>query len=69
MKGVTDLYFAAYLIISGYIVKDYQNVTERRLKFFFEIDDDKYKEMRIAFASSEASKIKQTIEELKDLKH
>lgn len=66
-RETTDLFFAAYLVVKGFKVVDFIKVMPRKGKFIFEIKDEEYKTLKLDFTQSEVSKIKQTIEELKDL--
>ena len=67
MKTTTDLFFAAFLKKEGYALADFVVVGNRRGKFRFTISDEDYKNMKVKFINSDISKIKQIIEELKDL--
>jgi len=67
MKGLTDLWFAAFLKIKGYKLSNFEAVGPKKIRFFFEISEEDYKKERVAFFKSEYSQYKQVIEELKDL--
>ena len=67
MRKLTDLWFAAYLKMKGYILCDYEITGPHRARFVFDISDEDYKKERMAFFKSDISKIKQITEELKDL--
>lgn len=67
MKTTTDLFFAAFLIHCGHKVASFESIGQKKLKYSFEIDDENFKRLRLEFMASQASKIKQIIEELKDL--
>jgi hypothetical protein len=66
-KETTDLFFAAYCVINGHKVIDFSKLSVRKGKFIFDIADEDYKKLKLEFTRSDISKIKQTIEELKDL--
>lgn len=62
-----DLWIAAFLINSGKKLARFEVITPGRAKFYFDITREEYSMLKLLFFQSEASKIKQTIEELKDL--
>jgi hypothetical protein len=73
MKSTTDLYFAGFLRYQGYKVADF-NVLLRDKKnrpikasFYFEIDEEAWKALKLKFNISEVSQVKQEIEALKDM--
>lgn len=67
MKETTDLFFAAFLKFKGYEISDYQVLSRGKAKYKFDISDDEYKKLKLEFIKSDISKIKQIMEELKDL--
>lgn len=67
MKTLTDLWFAAFLKLRGFKLKDFDLISRGKARFHFEISDEDYKKARIDFFKSDFSVMKQAIEELKDL--
>ena len=67
MIATTDLFFAAFLKLKGYELKDFELVAKGKGKFRFVISREDYKNMKLEFVNSDISKIKQNIEEIKDL--
>lgn len=63
----TDLWFSAFLIMRGYKLETFRKINPRKVSYHFGIDKDKWNIERLAFLNSEHSKMKQAIEELKDL--
>ena len=64
----TDLWFAAWLKLNGKELVDYVPIhNNKRVQFVFNIDPKELKELRMQFLQSDISKVKQLIEELKDL--
>lgn len=63
----TDLFFMAFLIHNGHQVKKYDVISKGKISCEFDITDEEWKHLKLEFNSSEASKLKQTIEQLKDL--
>jgi hypothetical protein len=63
----TDLFFAAFLKMKGYELQDFEVISKGRGKFKFKISDEDYKKMKLEFLKSDISRLKQIIEELKDL--
>jgi len=67
MKKITDLWFASYLRSKGFELVDFELKHRGKGIYIFEISDEEYKKLRIEFFKSEVSKVKQIMEELKDL--
>ena len=67
METTTDLWFAAFLKHKGYKLINYTVIQRGKVKFVFEIGANDYKLRKLDFVNNEISKIKQIIEELKDL--
>lgn len=63
----TDLFFMAFLIHKGYEIKKYEVIGKGKISCQFDITDENWKLLKLEFNNSEASKLKQTIEQLKDL--
>ena len=63
----TDLFFMAFLIQKGYTVSKYEVIGKGKISCEFEITNDEWKSLKLEFNNSDASKIKQIIEQLKDL--
>jgi len=67
MKEVTDLWFASYLKCNGFKVIDYNVIRRGKGSYTFEISEEDYKKNKLDYFNSDLSKIKQIMEELKDL--
>ena len=63
----TDIWFAAFLKFKGYVLEDYTVIARGKGKYKFTISKEDYKKAKMEFINSESSKIKQIMEELKDL--
>jgi len=63
----TDLFFAAFLKLNGYEIEDFEVVARGKGRYKFKISQEEYKQKKLEFVRSDTSKIKQIIEELKDL--
>ena len=63
----TDIWFAAFLKFNGYSLSDYTVISRGKGRYKFDISKEDYKKAKLEFLSSESSKIKQIMEELKDL--
>jgi hypothetical protein len=63
----TDLFFMAFLIHKGHEVKKYEVISKGKISCEFEISPEIWKDLKLEFNNSECSKLKQTIEQLKDL--
>jgi hypothetical protein len=67
MKNTTDLFFAAFLRVAGYKIIDFEVMAKGKGRFYFEISEQAWKEERIKFNESIVSRVKQEIEQLKDM--
>jgi len=67
VKPTTDIWFGAFLKFKGYLLHDFEVIRPRRVKYFFEISDEDYKAMKLEFLAHDMSKLKQIMEELKDV--
>lgn len=63
----TDLFFAAFLKFKGFEIYDFEVISKGRGRYKFNISKEDYKQMKLEFISSDISKIKQIMEEIKDL--
>lgn len=69
MLSSTDLWFCAFLIKKGHTIKKYDVISRGKAKFYFEIDDETWKDLKLEFNNSEISKFKMLIDQLKDLSY
>ena len=67
LKGTTDIWFASFLVNKGYDIKKFNVFQRGKGEYFFEVTDEKWKEEKIKFSSSEASRLKMAQIKLKDL--
>lgn len=67
MIETKDLWLASFLISKGKTLSKFEVLAPGKAKFFFELTREEYDMMKLLFFQSEISKIKQIIEELKDL--
>ena len=68
MKKSRDLWFVSFILLKGIEYK-YFKVINNKTVFYFNIEDDKWSELKQEFYNSYASKLKWQIEKLKDLMH
>lgn len=66
-KSTTDIWFAAYLKMHGFVISDFDVLQGNRGRFYFVITDEEWKEFKVKFDTSETSKIKLMQIALKDL--
>ena len=67
-RETRDLWFASFLKLKGYEVKDFIRINEgKKGKFQFAISDTDWKELKLEFDKSDISKVKYFQEQLKDL--
>ena len=62
-----DLFFASYLRLKGYKIKDFEVITRGKGVYEFDISESDWKVAKMEFLESDLSKAKQIMEELKDL--
>lgn len=67
MKTSTDLFFCAYLNLKGHNIHSYDVIQRGKISCSFDISDENWKKHKIEFNNSEFAKLKQLIEQLKDL--
>ena len=67
MKFTTDLWFAVFLIISNVKLNSFENIDARRGRFFFEISDNDWRDMKVKYLRSQVKLIREKMEELKSL--
>lgn len=63
----TDIWFASFLRLRGFHLKNYMVLSRGKGSFEFSITDDVWKIMKLEFDSSEISKVKHLQASLKDL--
>lgn len=63
----SDLFFAAFLKLKGYEIEDFQVIAKGKGRYKFKMSPEEYKQMKLEFVRGDLSKVKQIIEELKDL--
>lgn len=67
MKYSSDIWFCAFLLSKGYKINNYLKKDRGKVSCGFEIDEDKWKELKLEFNNSEIIKFKGLIEQIKDL--
>lgn len=67
LKGSTDLWFCTFLKMEGYEIVDYNVISNKRGKFFFDISDEDWKALKIKCDKSIITKVKTAQISLKDL--
>ena len=66
MKETRDLWLAAYFIENGFGLEKFEIISQGRAKYYFNMTDEKYSELKLSFFQSDIGKIKHTMKELKD---
>lgn len=67
MKSSSDVWFCAYLMSLGFKIEKYDTIDRGRVKCYFNISDEKWKECKLNFNNSDIIKFKGLIEQIKDL--
>lgn len=67
MLSSTDLWFSAFLLSKGHEVAKYDVIGRGKARFYFDIDEEKWKEYKLEFNQSEICNFRNLIERLKDL--
>lgn len=67
MKQSTDVWFCAYLINKGLVIKEYSVIARGKISCRFDISDNDWQKYKLEFHNSEISKFKSIIDKLKDL--
>jgi hypothetical protein len=63
----TDIWFASFLKFKEYSLIDYEVIARGKAKYHFDISDEDWKKMKLEYLNSDLSKLKQIMEEIKDL--
>lgn len=69
MKTSTDLFFCAYLQMLGIKIKSYNVLDRGRVQCMFDLGDEDWKNHKVNFNNSDFAKLKQYIEQIKDLSY
>ena len=67
LKSTTDVWLAAFLQKSGHQLVKYDIVQRGKVKFYFDLDEDTWRDHKVEFHNSELSEYKNAIAQLKDL--
>lgn len=67
MRSTTDIWFATFLKMEGYSVVNFEVLGLNKGKFFFEITDEGWKDMKMKCDKSIISKVKTAQTSLRDL--
>lgn len=67
MKSTKDIWFTAYLMHKGHPIKQVEKIAYAKGKFFFDVTDEQWMELKLEFNNTEIIKFKGLIERVKDL--
>ena len=67
MKFSRDIWFNAFLISKGFEILKYDVDNRKKVTCHFNLDDDKWKELRLEFQKSDISKFKTYLDQIKEL--
>jgi hypothetical protein len=67
LKSSSDVWFCSFLINKNHQIHKYDVIDRGKVRCYFDVPEDKWKELKLEFNSSELAKHKQTIEMIKDL--
>lgn len=67
MKFSRDIWYVAFLLFKKYEIKKYDIIAKGKVCCFFDIDDEKWKELKLEFSKSNFFKYKNFVENVKDL--
>lgn len=67
MKSSQDVWFISFLKLKGYEIHHYDVISRGKVKCYFDIPDEEWKNLKLEFNKSEISKYKTIIDGLKDL--
>ena len=63
----SDIWFASFLKLKGFEIIDYEVIHKAKGRYKFNISEDEWKELKMQFEGSDASKLKMIQISLKDL--
>jgi hypothetical protein len=67
LQSSTDLWFCSFAILKGYKVAHYDQISKGKARYYFNMSDVEWKDLKLEFNNSDYSKFKQVFEGLKDL--
>lgn len=67
MNSTTDLWFAAFLKLKGIELHTFEVLSRGKGKYTFAISNEDWKKMKMDFMRHDISRLKQIMQELKDL--
>ncbi len=68
MRETTDVWFIAWLMNVGHVIKAYHLTSDKKVSCKFEIGDDEWHVQKLAFNNSELQKYKNLIRQIKELR-
>lgn len=67
LKSSTDVFFSAYILSKNIKLAKYEVIDRGRVRCYFDLTEDQWKQLKIDFNNSEISDVKQYIAKIKDL--
>jgi hypothetical protein len=67
LKSSSDVWFTAFLMDKGEKIKRYEVIARGRVKCFFDLTDDQWRDYKLEFNNSDVVRFKALIEQIKDL--
>lgn len=67
LQSSTDLWFCSFVIMKGFQLAQYDLIGKGKARYYFDMSETEWKELKLEFNNSDFSKFKQIQESLKDL--
>jgi hypothetical protein len=67
LKHTTDVWYAGFLLTKGIKLAKYDVIDRGKVRCYFELTDDQWKQFKVEFNNSEISDLKQAVAKIKDL--
>ena len=67
MRETNDIWFMVFLIQKGFDIKSYENQHRTKIRCFFDIELEQWKQFKLEYSKSDIFKIKETVIRIKEL--
>lgn len=67
LKNTTDIWFTAFLMYKGHKILKFDKLSKGKGKFYFDLSDEEWSNLKLEFNNTEFIKFKSLIEQVKDL--
>ena len=69
MKRTTDLWLTTFIVMQGISLADYNKIGPRKVEFLFDVDEAKWKELKLQYLQSDFATFEQEMAKLRELNY